>query len=74
MGDSSDHRSTLSADAVAFVVSLPKRKQRKALDIADRIARHPFRIGDYETRDAAGHIVVTLLVDEFLLAIGSMTR
>jgi hypothetical protein len=65
MPSSSEYSSHLSSEAVAFVISLSKRKQRKVLDIADRLAMHPFKIGDYQTEDAVGHAVENIMVDEF---------
>jgi hypothetical protein len=62
-----DYTSHLSLAAAAFVVSLPRRKQRQVLDLADQLARHPFEIGDYREQDAAGHTMESLLVDGFLL-------
>ena len=66
MAGNSDYSSHLSSEAVAFVISLAKRKQKVVLDFADRIAEQPFRIGDYQTSDAAGHTVENLLLDQFL--------
>ena len=47
------------------MLSLPKRKQLKVLTIAERIAERPFKISDDQTKDAAGHLIENLLVDEF---------
>ena len=66
MAGSSGYSSHLSGEAVAFVVSLTKRKQKVVLDFADQIAAQPFRIGDYQTNDAASHVVENLLLDQFL--------
>jgi len=65
MGSSSEYSSHLSAAAVATVLSLPKRKQLKVLAVAERIAQHPFKISDDQTKDAAGHLIENILVDEF---------
>lgn len=54
MPEKRSYDSHLSLDAVAFVVALPRRKQKLVLDLADQIAAHPFQIGDYQTVDAAG--------------------
>ena len=51
---SSDYTSILSREAVAFVVSLPKNKQTRLLDIADRIAVSPERISDLTQYDSVG--------------------
>ena len=58
--------SHLSLEAARFVVSLSKRRQKKVLDLADQIARHPFQISDYQTADDAGRMTDNLLVDGFL--------
>jgi hypothetical protein len=49
-------------------VALPKRKQRVVLDLADQIAKHPFRIGDYHTVDAVGRAVENLLFEGYLFS------
>jgi hypothetical protein len=68
MPERSAYRSHLSLEAVAYVVTLPARKQRKALDLADQIAAHPFQIGDYQTTDATGRIVENLLIEGYLFS------
>lgn len=54
------YTSHLSLPAAAMVAGLPRRKQRRVLDLADQLAMHPFEISDYRTEDAAGHIVENL--------------
>jgi hypothetical protein len=61
------YESHLSTPAAAFIVSLPRKKQRFVLDLADQLARHPFRLGDFRTADAVGHEIENLLVDDILL-------
>ena len=39
MAEGSDYRSHLSLEAAAFLVSLPRRQQKRVLDLADQIAR-----------------------------------
>jgi hypothetical protein len=68
MPDSTGYESHLSFEAVAFVVALPKRKQRSVLDLSDQIARLPFQIGDYQTIDATGRTIENLLLDGFLFS------
>jgi len=41
MSDLKRYESNLSREAVAFVMGLPKRRQRMVLDLADQIARQP---------------------------------
>ncbi|HRG56870.1 MAG TPA: hypothetical protein PLG56_12565 [Lacunisphaera sp.] len=68
MAEGSDYRSHLSLEAAAFLVSLPRRQQKRVLDLADQIARQPFQIGDYQTADAEDRDVENLLLDEFLFS------
>ena len=62
------YQSHLSLEAVAFVVALPKRKQKVVLDLADQIAKQPFKIGDYQTVDAVGRSVENLLLETYLFS------
>lgn len=68
MPDRRSYESTLSREAVAFVVRLSKKQQRLVLDLADQIARQPFQIGDYPTVDAAGRRVENLLLGGYLFS------
>jgi hypothetical protein len=60
--------SHLSLEAASFVVSLPRRKQKAVLDFADMIARQPFLVGDYQTRDSVGHAVENLQLEDYLFS------
>lgn len=62
------YESHLSREAVAFVVGLSKGKQKRVLDLADRIARQPFQIGDYRSVDAAGRPIENLRLDGYLFS------
>jgi len=68
MGDRNSYESHLSRDAMAFVVALPKRRQRLVLDLADQIATQPFQIGDYQNTDSAGRVIENLLLDGYLFS------
>lgn len=68
MPEDREYQSHFALEAVAFVVALPRRKQRLVLDLADQIARQPFQIGDYQSVDAAGRTVETLLLEGFLFS------
>ena len=65
MPDRTYYESHLSLEAVAFVVTLPKKKQRLVLDLADQIARPPFQIGDYQNFDATGRTIENLLLEGY---------
>jgi len=68
MADAPIYHSHLSLEAAAFVVSLPRRKQRRVLDLADQIARQSFQRGLYQTFDSAGRAVENLLLGEYLFS------
>lgn len=59
------YTSHLALEAAAFVAALPKARQRVVLDLADQLARHPFRVGDYRTLDAHGRDVESLLIGDY---------
>jgi hypothetical protein len=62
------YRSQLSPEAAALLVSLPRQRQKRVLDLADQIARQPFQIGDYQTMDADGRAVENLLLEDYLFS------
>ncbi len=66
MPEPAEYSSHLSTTAAAFVVSLPRRKQVAVLDLAEQLARHPFRVSDYRMDDASGRTTENLLIDSFL--------
>ncbi|MEJ1973920.1 MAG: hypothetical protein WDM96_16095 [Lacunisphaera sp.] len=68
MAETPAYRSHLSLEAAAFIVSLSRRKQHQVPDLADRIARHPFQPGHYQTLDATGRTVENLLLHEYLFS------
>jgi hypothetical protein len=60
------YSSHLSAEAVTFVISLSKSRQRIVLEIAERIAEHPTKISDYRTKDAVGRDIDNLRVGKYI--------
>ena len=68
MAEAAGYTSHLSSQAAALPIGLPRRQQRRILDLADQIALHPFRISDYQTSDDAGHEVDNLLLDDYFRA------
>jgi hypothetical protein len=57
------YRPSFSDLAAEYILSLPKRRQRKAMDRAYELARYPFLESDYRLTDADGRMVDHLLVD-----------
>ena len=62
------YESQLSREAIAFVVALPRRKQKLLLNLADQIAAQPFRIGDYQNVDAVGRMIENLLLEGYIFS------
>ena len=63
-----EYEACFSNHAAAFVIALPRRRQRRVLDLAGQIARHPFQIGDYRLPDATGREVENLLLEGYLFS------
>ena len=68
MPESSVYKSHLSLEAAAFILAMPRRKQRVLLDLADQLAKQPFEIGDYQTSDAVGRTIENLLLKGYLFS------
>jgi hypothetical protein len=54
--------------AAEFILSLPKRRQRKVVDRAHELARYRMIRSDYHLVDVAGHKIEHLLVDGFVFS------
>ena len=54
--------------ATEFILNLPKRRQRRAVDCAYTLARRPTAVSDYIMLDSAGHKVEHLLTEGFIFA------
>ena len=48
-----EYRAVYSESAAGFILTLPKRRQRKLVDTCTRLARHPFITSDYVGRTPA---------------------
>ncbi len=57
-----------SEAAAEFILTLPKRRQRKLVDICTRLARHPFITSDCVVKDESGREIEHLMVDGFIIA------
>ena len=64
----SGYESYLSREAMAFVVGLSKKRQRLVLDLADQIAKQPFRIADDRRVDAVGRPIENLRLEGYLFS------
>ena len=51
-----------------FILTLPKRRQRKLVDTCTRLVRHPFITSDYVVKDANGREIEHLMLDGSIIA------
>ncbi len=58
----------LSSKAAAFLVGLPKRRQRALVELLFQLANDPFQIGDYAENEGTGREVRFILVGDFVIA------
>ena len=56
----------LSAKAWELLVSLSRQRQARLIKLIHRLADHPARLGDYQTRDSTGRMLENLQLDGFL--------
>jgi len=61
-----EYRPHFSDLATEFILSLPSRRQRRAMACAYQLARYPAVESDYQLRDADGRDIEHLLVDGFV--------
>jgi hypothetical protein len=62
------YRPSFSDLAAEFILTLPKRRQRRIMDRAYELARDPFLESDYRLTDASGRTIEHLLVDGVVFA------
>ena len=58
----------LSGKALTFLATLPKRKQRRVVDLLFRLADYPSQPGDYDSVDEAGRKVQHLQIGSFVVS------
>lgn len=66
MAEFGGYRPVFSDTAVAFFVSLPRRRQRKRLDRAHELAADPFLVPDFRGADAEGRELSHVMTDSFV--------
>ena len=66
MAEFASYRPVFSDSAVAFFISVPRRRQRKLLDRAHELAADPFLIPDFREDDAEGRELAHVMVDGFI--------
>ena len=63
-----EYRAVYSESAAEFILTLPRRRQRKLVDTCTKLARHPFITSDYVVKDARGLEIDHLMLDGFVIA------
>jgi len=63
------HYSAFYSDLVAeFILSLPKGRQRKLVDLCNQLAKHPFITPDYALKDRDGRDIEHIMVGGFVIS------
>jgi hypothetical protein len=57
-----------SEAVLEYLLSSPKNRQRKALQLADQLAENPHILSDYTIADSSGRLVEHLLIETFVFA------
>jgi hypothetical protein len=57
------YRPSFSDLAAEFILTLPKRRQRRVMDRTYELARDPFLESDYRIADTTGRMLDHLLID-----------
>ena len=68
MADRHPYEPVLSSRAAAFLIALPKTRQRKLIGLLHQLADSPCQIGDYSEPDETGREVQFILVRDLLIA------
>jgi hypothetical protein len=55
----------LSGKAAAFLMGLPKAKQKTVLGLLFQVAEHPNQLGDYATREGSGREIQHLVIGDW---------
>lgn len=68
MAETGKYRPNFSDLAAEFILSLPRKRQRKVKERAYELARYPFIESDYALADAEGRAIEHIMVDGFIIA------
>ena len=63
MAEAGKYRPSFSDLAAEFILSVPKRRQRKIMQRAYELARYPFLESDYQLVESDGRTVEHLLIE-----------
>jgi len=65
MPKSSAYDPVLSGKAAAYLVELPRSKQKKVVALAFQLAENPSQLGDYTTEDESGRKLENILLGQW---------
>ena len=63
-----EYEAVLSSKATAFLLGLPKARQRQVMVLLERLAATPNHPGDYSECDHTGRAVQFLLIGDFVIS------
>jgi mRNA-degrading endonuclease RelE of RelBE toxin-antitoxin system len=63
-----EYRPFYSDLAAESILNLPRRRQRKLVDLCNQLASNPFVKSDYSVKDADGRDIEHILVGGFVIA------
>src|SRR6187402_3066623 len=68
VADLSYYEPVFAEDVLAFLVQLPRCRQRQIGQLARRLGRRPFARSDYTSRDEKGREIEHLLIGDFVFS------
>lgn len=66
--DPAPYKPVFSEDVLAYLVQLPRPRQRLAVRLVYQLIRHPFAPADYSMNDDSGRTVQHRLMGDFVLS------
>jgi len=60
------YRPVFAEGVAEFLVQQPRRRQRRILDLANQLARHPFVRSDYTIPDESGRPMDHLMIEDYV--------
>jgi hypothetical protein len=68
MAEPTGYRCVFAEEVAAFIVELPKSKQRKILSLTRALAAQPFGVSDYTVPDASGRGIENIALDNWIVS------
>jgi hypothetical protein len=68
MADRATYHCVFAEEVAAFIVELPRAKQRNILALARTLAAQPFRVSDYVLRDDSGREIENISLGGWIIS------